>query len=78
MNPRQTLPEVTGEFELRFESLLSAEGLSFPCDSDGSVDLDELGDRARGNYLFALIGRDYSAPVVRRLQRVNTRWHSAR
>jgi len=54
-------------FEVRFTSLF-AEGraLVFPCDAKGHVDIDELPDRAKHNYLYAraLIGRDYSLPRV--------------
>ena len=55
-------------FELRFEPLVDAQApLSFPCDAHGCVDLDELCDRSRCDYLFAhtLIGRHFDAPVVR-------------
>jgi hypothetical protein len=54
-------------FELRFDPLTAAQApLSFPCDADGRVDLDELGDRSRSDYLFAhtLIGRRFSMPVI--------------
>ena len=35
-------------YELRFQSLFnSGRAFSFPCDSEGHVDLDSLGDRAR-------------------------------
>jgi len=46
-----------------FESVRS---LSFPCDAVGHVQMDELSDRARDNYLFArtVVGRDYCVPVV--------------
>jgi hypothetical protein len=55
-------------FELRFDSLDAAQlPLSFPCDERGCVDLDELCDRSRCDYLFAhtLIGRNFTMPVVR-------------
>jgi hypothetical protein len=55
-------------FELRFEPLVDEQRpLSFPCDARGRVDLDELCDRSRCDYLFAhaLIGRDFTPPVVR-------------
>ena len=54
-------------FELRFEPLVAAQApLSFPCDARGCVDLDELCDRSRRDYLFAhtLIGRHFTMPVV--------------
>ena len=55
-------------FELRFEPLVDAQApLSFPCDEHGRVDLDELCDRSRRDYLFAhtLIGRHFTSPVIR-------------
>lgn len=54
-------------FELRFEPLGDEQSpLSFPCDAHGRVDLDELCDRSRCDYLFAhtLIGRHFTMPVV--------------
>ena len=55
-------------FELRFDPLIDDQvPLTFPCDAEGKVDLDELGDRARCDYLFAhtLIGRHFTLPVIR-------------
>ncbi len=55
-------------FELRFDPLIDAQvPLTFPCDADGRVDLDELCDRSRRDYLFAhtLIGRHFTMPVIR-------------
>ena len=55
-------------FELRFQSLFdSGRGFAFPCDPTGHVDLDELSDRARNNYLYAraVVGRELSVPAVR-------------
>ena len=52
---------------LLFGSLFpSVRSLSFPCDPTGHVDLDEMSERARDNYLFArtVVGRDYGVPVV--------------
>lgn len=57
------------QFELRFASLFhEGRGLSFPCDSDGQVDLDTLSARARANYFFArsVVGRDFAHPSIRR------------
>lgn len=54
-------------FELRFQSLFDGgRGLSFPCDCAGHVDIDALPSGARNNYFAAraLMGRDYSTPVV--------------
>jgi hypothetical protein len=55
------------QYALTFESL-SGDGLAyaFPCDAQGRVDLDSLGERARNDYLFArgLVGRTFAAPAV--------------
>jgi hypothetical protein len=55
-----------GGFQLRFNSLFSGRGLSFPCDARGVVDLDALTEQARDNLARARngIGRDYSLPLV--------------
>ena len=56
------------QYELRFQSLFdSGRGYAFPCDHTGQVNLDQLSDRARNNYLFAraLVGRDLAVPAVR-------------
>lgn len=57
------------QFELRFHSLSdNGRGYSFPCDPKGQVDLDQLTDRARNNYLYAraVVGRELAFPAVRR------------
>lgn len=56
------------QYELRFQSLVgSGCGYAFPCDPKGHVDLNQLSDRARINYLFAraVVGRELGVPVVR-------------
>jgi hypothetical protein len=56
------------QFELRFQSLFdSGRGYAFPCDPTGEVNLDQLSDRARDNYLYAraVVGRELSMPAVR-------------
>ena len=56
-----------GCFELRFRSLFQeGRALAFSCDADGSIDLDQLSDRARQSYLYAraLVGRDFAQPEV--------------
>jgi hypothetical protein len=56
-----------GAYRIRFHSLLQAgRGMSFPCDACGNVNMDELSDRARDNYLFAraMLGREFAMPVV--------------
>jgi hypothetical protein len=53
--------------QLRFTSLFQAgRGYAFPCDAAGRVDLDELTERARNNYLFAraMVGREMDSPRV--------------
>ena len=55
-------------FELRFDPLVDEQApLTFPCDAQGCVDLDELCDRSRCDYMFAhtLIGRHFTLPVIR-------------
>jgi len=54
-------------YELRFTSLFNrGRGYAFPCDVQGHVNIDELTDRARTNYLFAraVVGTELSAPTV--------------
>lgn len=54
--------------EIRFQSLFNeGRALSFPCDAQGRVELDDLSDRARHNYLYAraVVGREYAHPCVR-------------
>ncbi len=58
-------------FELLFRSLFdSGRGYTFPCDQGGVVDLDQLSERARNNYLYAraMVGRDLAVPSVRPAQ----------
>jgi hypothetical protein len=53
--------------QLRFRCLLEAgRDPIFPCDAQGQVDLDALGDRTRNDYLYAraMIGRELAAPQV--------------
>lgn len=54
--------------ELRFQSLFNeGRGYAFPCDAEGHVDIDALGDRVRQNYFYArtCIGREFRVPAVR-------------
>ena len=54
-------------YELRFTGLFDrGRGYAFPCDAQGSVDIDKLTDRGRTNYLFAraVVGTELSAPIV--------------
>lgn len=53
---------------LHFEPLTAGDaGLDIPCDPQGRVGLDALGDKLRNDYFFArtLIGRLFAAPTVR-------------
>lgn len=45
---------------------VSGRGYAFPCDGNGRVDLDQLSERARINYLYAraMVGRELSVPAV--------------
>jgi hypothetical protein len=54
-------------YELRFAGLFNrGRGYAFPCDAQGHVDIDDLTDRGRTNYLFAraVVGTELSAPIV--------------
>ena len=53
-------------FNLVFRALEGGECLSFPCDADGRVDLDALGEPDKVNYLWArtLVGRRFHRAVV--------------
>ena len=54
-------------YELRFQSLFnSGRAFSFPCNREGHVDLDGLGDRVRENYLYAraVVGRELATPAI--------------
>ena len=56
-------------YELCFDSLFQlGRGYRFPCDDQGAVDLNTLGEKRRVNYLFAraVVGRDLARPEVRR------------
>lgn len=68
MNSVAINPNRHANFELCFRSLFDAgRGLAFPCDGQGHVDIDQLPERARCNYLYArtLIGRDFATPQLR-------------
>ncbi len=55
-------------FELWFRSLFNeGRGFAFACDSAGRVNMDELSERGRRNYLFArtMVGREFATPSVR-------------
>lgn len=55
------------QFRLCFRSLFdSGRGYAFPCDRHGRVNLDDLSEGARNNYLYAraMVGRELAAPAV--------------
>lgn len=55
-------------FVLHFNSLLPrGRAFSFPCNARGQVNLDDMNERMRNNYLYAraMTGRELSWPQVR-------------
>lgn len=61
----------SAQFQLRFDSLFQpGRGYAFPCDAQGLVDLDQMSERARNNYLYAraMVGRELSPPAVQPCQ----------
>ena len=64
MDARRMAPRA---FRLCFRSLFdNGRGYAFPCDGNGRVDLDELSENARNNYLYAraMVGRELATPAV--------------
>lgn len=60
-------PSMSSRFQLCFRSLFEpGRGFAFPCDGSGRVELDQLSERARTNYLFAraMVGRELAFPAV--------------
>ena len=54
-------------YELRFRSLFhEGRAFVFPCDAQGLVDMDSMGQRMLDNYLYArsVIGRELAMPSV--------------
>jgi hypothetical protein len=54
-------------YQLCFRSLFhSGRGFAFPCDPKGQVNMDQMSENARNNYLYAraMVGRELSAPAV--------------
>lgn len=67
MDRLRTSPDGERTHELRFRSLFNeGRGYAFPCDRNGLVDIDELTERARRNYLFArtVVGSEFFLPIV--------------
>jgi hypothetical protein len=55
-------------FQLCFLSLFGhGRAFAFPCDRHGKVNMDELTERMRNNYLFAraMVGRELRVPEIR-------------
>lgn len=67
MNASHAAHHDARHFELRFRSLCNeGRGYAFPCDAQGQVDMDSLGERLLNNYLYArtVIGREFATPAV--------------
>jgi hypothetical protein len=57
----------TTRYELRFAGLFDrGRGYVFPCDPQGTVDMNAMTERARANYLFAraMVGNELCSPIV--------------
>jgi hypothetical protein len=55
------------QYEIRYQSLFNAgRALSFPCDAEGRVQMDQLSAKALNNYLYAraVVGREFAAPAI--------------
>jgi len=60
-------PSTASHYQLRYRSLFDpGRGFAFPCDPNGQVDLNDLNERARNNYLYAraMVGRELECPAV--------------
>jgi hypothetical protein len=67
MNESSTLTTRGARYELRFTGLFNrGRGYAFPCDAEGHVTIDDLGDQVRNHYFYAraVVGRELSAPIV--------------
>ena len=67
MNATDTADRSAQHYELRFRSLFNeGRGYAFPCDAQGHVDMDSLGERLLNHYLYArtFIGREFATPAV--------------
>ena len=57
------------QFQLCYRSLFGyGRGYAFPCDPAGKVDMNQLSENMRNNYLFAraMVGRELQAPAIER------------
>jgi hypothetical protein len=67
VNERSAAPADTTRYELRFAGLFDrGRGYVFPCDPQGTVDMNAMTERARANYLFAraMVGNELCSPIV--------------
>ena len=67
MNESSTSAACEARYELRFSGLFNrGRGYAFPCNAAGRVDIDQLSDRARNNYIYAraVVGNELSDPIV--------------
>ena len=58
---------MTATYQIRFQPLLAqCQTVAFPCDAQGNVDMDELSEACRRDYLFArvMIRRQRARPEV--------------
>jgi len=65
MQSTQSSPDI--RYQLRYQSLKQEGGaLAFPCDAQGHVELNDLSERARNDYLFAraVVGFHFARPAV--------------
>ena len=67
MNESIQVSASPARYELRFTSLFDrGRGYAFPCDAQGHVDIGDLSERGRSNYLYArvVIGHEVAIPYV--------------
>jgi hypothetical protein len=67
MNDSSTFAPRGAGYELRFTGLFDrGRGYAFPCNAEGQVDVGDLSEQCRANYLRAQaeVGTEFSAPVV--------------
>lgn len=60
-------PSTPRGFQLHYRNLFDpGRGFVFPCDEGGRVDMDNLPERARLNYLYAraMVGKELDCPAV--------------
>ena len=59
-------PPCAAAYTLVYLSIRGGACFAFPCDKEGSVEMNGLNDRARDDYLLAraLVGREFHSPSV--------------